>query len=89
MFDNGGKVKTIMCGHPSDPDSPLVYNCPYRTARGVGIHSSQHEVIASFGAPTTTMAKGPETTLSYVDIGAKFTLYNDELIHMSFRRNEE
>ena len=96
-FDSGfavitasdGTVDLVLCGCLDNADSPLVKNCGYRTSRDVGMGCSRAKVMAAYGEPTSVREHGDgtgATTLEYDQMFCRFTVIDDKVVHMVFRR---
>jgi hypothetical protein len=96
-FDSGfavitasdGTVDVVMCGCLSNADSPLVKNCGYRTSGDVGMGCSRAKVMAAYGEPTSVRKHGDgtgATTLEYDQMFCRFTVIDDKVVQMVFRR---
>jgi hypothetical protein len=46
-----GRVATIFCGDLKGPDSPFVRRCRCRTVEGIGMGSSEQQVLRAYGEP--------------------------------------
>ena len=82
-------VDTVICGTLYAPDSPLIKNCKYRTSRNIGMGSSKQDIISAYGQPSSTrqhLDGSNSVTLEYEHISAKFTLTDDKVVHMVFRK---
>ena len=96
-FDSGfavitasdGTVDVVLCGSSGNADSPLVKNCGYRTSGDVGMGCRRAKVIAAYGEPTSVREHGDgtgATTLEYDQMFCRFTVIDDKVVHMVFRR---
>ncbi|UCF43214.1 MAG: hypothetical protein JSV99_11665 [Planctomycetota bacterium] len=96
-FDSGfavitasdGTVDVVLCGCLGNADSPLVKNCGYRTSGDVGMGCRRAKVIATYGEPTSVRKHGDgtgATTLEYDQMFCRFTVIDDKVVQMVFRR---
>lgn len=77
-----GAVLAIVCGGMSNKDAALVKACKSRTEKGIGIGSTEAEIIAAYGEPTTK--RGPR--LMYRQLNARFVLADGKVIGMWFAK---
>lgn len=82
-------VAALLFGGRCDKDQPLVGKCRYRTTKNIGMGSSEEDVIAAYGPPSsknrTTETGMPFVVMTYEDIRAEFTLRDGRVVHMSFK----
>ena len=80
------KVTGIMCGDPDPTDSTILPDCNCITVEGIGIGSSQEEIIAAYGEPSLKRSGSIEgsTELIYRTKRMKFMLFDSKLSHMYF-----
>jgi hypothetical protein len=84
-----GTVDVVLCGSASNADSPLVKKCGYCTSRDVGMGCGRAKVIAAYGEPTSVREHGDgteATTLEYDQMFCRFTVIDDKVVQMVFRR---
>ena len=70
-----GKVFSISCVRHS-PDHPDVKSCEYKTAEGIGIGSTESDILTAYNEPTERRDSG---YLIYRDLGLGFQLENDQV----------
>ena len=70
-----GKVFSISCVRYS-PDHPDVKSCEYKTAEGIGIGSTESDILTAYNEPTEKRDSG---YLIYRDLGLGFQLENDQV----------
>jgi len=75
-------VLAIVCGDMTNKDSDLIKACRCRTEKGIGIGSTEAEIIAAYGEPTTK--RGPR--LMYRQLNARFVLADGKVIGMWFAK---
>ena len=74
----GEKVYQIYCVHHIN-NAPAVKACKYKTAEGIGIGSTESEIISTYGEPY----KRGESALSFItynELGMRFELDNDQVV---------
>ena len=73
-------VSHIYCGNPSGNTLPIVKametTCKFKTVEGIGIGSTEDQVLKAFGQPT----KRSNGTLRYKDESMSISLANDKVI---------
>ena len=75
---DGKNIESIMCGDAVSKNSPFVKACKYRTKEGIGMRTSEEEIISVYGKPTIRR-KG---MLHYKDRGILFILVDKKVICM-------
>lgn len=83
------RVDAVFCGDMSSPDSSMVTSFKYRTGKGIGMGSVNQDIFIAYGPPSSVYNRAsPKNTitLEYESIGAKFTLIDDKVVHMIFRK---
>jgi len=78
-------VNTIICGHSTDRTSPLIAACKFRTDRGVGMGSTEVEIVAAYGQPTMTS----QSKLIYKELSMVFTLADGKVIAIEVVRSRK
>ncbi len=77
-----GAVTAISCGDPRDKDADAVKACRCRTKEGIGIGSTEEEIIAAYGQP----AGRRESQLIYSALSTRFVVVDGKVIGMWFQR---
>ena len=83
------RVDAVFCGDMSSPDSSMVKSFKYRTGKGIGMGSVNQDILVAYGPPSSVYNRASPkniVTLEYESIGAKFTLIDDKVVHMIFRK---
>lgn len=79
-------IDTIICGNPENKPDPgikaLEQACNFKTAEGIGIGSTEAQIIQAFGQPTNRR----DNRLLYREKGLIFSLDNDQVIGISLLR---
>ena len=70
-----GKVHSVYCAHHLTPNVPEFKACKYRTEEGIGIGSSESDIMSAYGEPT----KRGNGALMYKELGIRFELDNDQV----------
>jgi outer membrane lipoprotein-sorting protein len=88
-----GKVNSFWCGDAKGPGTRHTEQCPCRTTEGIGVGSSEQDIVEAYGEPTgrTTTRQGDDR-IGYRSKGMGFILRNDKVYFMSFsipRQNRE
>ncbi len=80
-----GKVYSFQCGDAKGPGTRHAEQCPCRTTEGIGVGSSEQEIVAAYGEPTrrTTSRQG-DARIAYRSKGMGFLLREDKVYVMSF-----
>ncbi len=82
-------VAALLFGGRCEKDQPLVGKCRYRTTRDIGMGSSEEEVVAAYGPPSSRqeVPQGDEDSvvLSYDKLRATFVLRRGQVVHMTFK----
>lgn len=78
-------VGAIVFGDMNSPNSPLINACQYKTEKGIGMGSTTQDIVNAYGEPSSVKPMGQLKMLSYKQLEATFTLYDDKVIHMQFR----
>lgn len=80
-------VAVLMFGDGcSNPDSPLVEACKYKTSKGIGMKSTKVEIFEAYGQPSRIDNPTKDIQIiEYKSIGAQFSLRNGKVVHMIFR----
>jgi hypothetical protein len=85
IFAMNDAVEMIVCGHRRDPDAGRVKNCKVRTKKGIGMGSSNDDIIQAYGAPDVTeRTNSGAIKLTYGSLMSEFLLMNDKVFYMSF-----
>ncbi len=76
-----GVVTLINCGGVGFDDS--IKACNIQTTKGVGIYSSEENIIAVYGAPTkkTRMVLQDYVRFEYTELGATFLVHDSGGVH--------
>lgn len=88
VFAVNNTVTMIACGDRRLSDSALIKRCKSRTNKGIGIGSSQEDIIKAYGQPSSTQqlpGEGSAVMLRYDQISSEFLLRSDKVIYMMFR----
>ena len=84
-------VTMIACGDRRRPDSPLVKKCSVRTSKGIGMGSSEKDVISAYGQASSTQqlpglpGQGNAVMLRYDQLSSEFLLMDGKVVYMMFR----
>jgi len=81
-------VTMIACGDRRRPDSPLVKKCSVRTSKGIGMGSSEEDVISAYGQPSSTQqlpGQGNAVMFRYDQLSSEFLLMDGKVTYMMFR----
>ena len=81
-------VTMIACGDRRRPDSPLVKKCSVRTSKGIGMGSSEEDVISAYGQPSSTQqlpGQGNAVMFRYDQLSSEFLLMDGKVVYMMFR----
>ena len=80
-----GKVYSFQCGDAKGPRTRHAEQCPCRTAEGIGVGSSEQDIVAAYGEPTgrTTTRQG-DARIGYRSKGMGLSLRDDKVYFMSF-----
>jgi len=85
-----GSVAVLMFGGLPDSTNPMVGACKHRTTKGIGMGSTEEEVVRAYGPPSQqaweNLGNKQLTTMKYADLSAEFTLCNGRVVHMTFKR---
>lgn len=87
-----GKLISIVCGDLNRTDSQFVKNCLCQTLKGIGMGSSEQEIIEAYGPPTRRRESGPvsgDISLSYRASAMRLVLNNDKVHCMWFQKPKE
>ena len=68
------KVHSVYCVHHI-PNASEVKTCEYQTEKGIGIGSTESDIIAAYGEPT----KRSKGALMYKELGLRFELENGQV----------
>jgi len=88
VFAVNNTVMMIACGDRRLSDSALIKRCKSRTNKGIGIGSSQEDIIKAYGQPSSTQqlpGEGSAVMFRYDQISSEFLLRSDKVIYMMFR----
>lgn len=80
-----GNIYSFQCGDAKGPGTRHSEQCPCRTAEGIGVGSSEQEIIAAYGEPThrSTNRQG-DARIGYRSKGMGLLLRDDKVYLMSF-----
>ena len=79
-----GKVYSFQGGDAKGPETRHAQQCRLRTAEGIGIGSSEHEIVEVYGEPTRRTTRQGDVSIVYRNKGMGFTLRGDKVYLMSF-----
>lgn len=79
-----GEVYSFQCGDANGPGTRHAEQCPCRTAEGIGMGSSEQEIIAAYSEPTRRALRQEDLTIGYRTKGMGFLLRDDKVYFMSF-----
>lgn len=68
------KVISVICLQ-NFPDAPEFKSCKYRTAEGIGIGSTEPDILAAYNEPSSRRSG----RLTYKELGLAFGLENDQI----------
>jgi hypothetical protein len=89
IIKSDSTIDAVFCGNMTDSNSVMIKNCRYRTTEDIGMGSSREDVISAYGQPSSLRKHpdGSETvTLEYRDINSRFTIKDNKVVHMIFRK---
>jgi hypothetical protein len=79
-----GKVYSFQCGDAKGPGSRHWKECRCRTVEGIGIGSSEQDILKTYGAPAMRPPEPDKLVMVYRQQNMAFFLRNDEVYFMSF-----
>jgi len=79
-----GRVYSFQCGDAKGPGSRHWEQCRCRTAEGIGIGSSEQDILKAYGEPAIRRPKQDSLVMFYRQQNKTFWLKNDEVYSMSF-----
>jgi len=88
VFAVNNTVTMVACGDRRSSDSALIKRCKSRTNKGIGMGSSQEDIIKAYGQPSSTQQlPGDDSAvmLRYDQLSSEFLLRSDKVIYMMFR----
>jgi len=88
VFAVNNTVTMIACGDRRSSDSAPIKRCKSRTNKGIGMGSSQEDIIKAYGQPSSTQqlpGDGNAVMLRYNQLSSEFLLRNGKVIYMMFR----
>jgi len=81
-----GKVYSFQCGDAKGPGSRHWEECPCRTEEGIGIGSSEQDILEAYGEPNMRPPSQDKTVLFYRSTGTSFMLRENEVFFMAFQK---
>ncbi|MHC4241190.1 MAG: LolA family protein [Planctomycetota bacterium] len=84
-----GKVYSFQGGDAKGPGTRHVQQCRLRTAEGIGMDSSEQEIVEVYGEPTRRTTRKGDISIVYRNKGMGFTLRDDKVYLMSFSLPKE
>lgn len=86
------KLISIVCGDANRTDSQFVKNCLCQTLKGIGMGTSEKEIIEAYGQPTRrreSRSASGDISLDYPGRGMRLILNNDKVHCMWFQKPKE
>jgi len=83
-----GGVREIQCWsdqYPMQPPDMTIKTFTGKTDKGIGMGATKEQVIAAYGNPNNTVAKGPLETISYDAMKLSFELANGVVVGIRFQ----
>ena len=85
VLGEDGKVASLVFGGYGDGSASMVRACQDRTTEGIGMGSTEKDVLRAYGEPSRRTEREPgATVMRYASLGAVFTLRDGQLVHMTF-----
>jgi len=79
-----GKVYSFQGGDAKGPDTRHAQQCRLRTSEGIGMGSSEQEIVKVYGEPTRRTTRQGDVTISYQSKHMGFILRDNKVYLMSF-----
>jgi len=79
-----GKVYSFQGGDVKSPGTRHVQQCRLQTAEGIGIGSSEQEIVKVYGEPTRRTTRQGDVTIAYRSKGMGLKLRDNKVYLMSF-----
>jgi outer membrane lipoprotein-sorting protein len=79
-----GKVYSFQGGDAKGPETRHAQQCRLRTSEGIGMGSSEQEIVEVYGEPTRRTTRQGDVSIVYRNKGMGFTLRGDKVYLMSF-----
>ena len=79
-----GTVYSFQGGDAKGPETRHAQQCRLRTAEGIGMGSSEQEIVEVYGEPTRRTTRQGDVSMVYRSQGMGFTLRGDKVYLMSF-----